>query len=133
MGVIAVSNRVLYPPDRIGFVNDGMFGHAWINSPLGKTTSKDDRRALTLVVDTQYFKGPVAYMLPEYYGKQSKWENNDGKFYPKVPTFASGGITTGGGAFEWSTVPVYGYQSNTSRDIRIPKMQFFSMKIRRQC
>ena len=37
MGVIAVSNRLLYPPDGIGFVNDGMLGHAWINTPLGKT------------------------------------------------------------------------------------------------
>lgn len=123
MGVIAVSNRLLYPPDGIGFVNDGMFGHAWINTPIGKVRRTDWRRRLTLILDTKNFKGPVAYMLPEYYGNQSKWQNNDGKYYP-TDTFVNKGMTTGGGAFEWSTVPVYGHQSDSSRDIRIPKMQF---------
>ena len=122
-GVIAISNRLLYPPDGIGFVNDGMFGHAWINTPIGRINHQDSRRRLTLILDTENFKGPVAYMLPEYYDIQSKWQNNDGEYYPKE-TFTNTGMTTGGGAFEWSTVPVYGHHSDSSRDIRIPKMQF---------
>ena len=123
MGVIAVSNRLLYPPDGIGFVNDGMFGHAWINTPMGKVKRNDQRRALTLIVDTENFKGPVAYMLPEYYHIQSKWQDQNGNYHP-VETFANSGMNTGGGAFEWSTVPIHGHQSDDSRDVRIPKMQF---------
>lgn len=123
MGVIAVSNSLLYPPDGIGFVNDGMFGHAWINTPLGKTRKKDGRRNLTLILDTKNFKGPVAYMLPEYYGIQSKWQDQNGNYHPSK-TFSNTGMTTGGGAFEWSTTPVYGHQSDFARRIRIPKMQF---------
>ena len=123
MGVIAVSNQLLYPPDGIGFVDDGMFGHAWINTPIGKIKRSDFRRRLTLILDTKNFKGPVAYMLPEYYDRQSKWQHTDGKFYPK-DTFANTGMTTGGGAFEWAAVPVHGYSIDSSRDICIPKMQF---------
>lgn len=123
MGVIAVSNHLLYPPDGIGFLNEGMLGHAWINSPIGKVDNNDNRRFLTLILDTDNFKGPVAYMLPEYYGKQSKWEYPEGTYHPQH-TFGDSGITTGGGAFEWSSVPVVGFQESSQRKVRIPNMQF---------
>jgi len=123
MGVIAVSNRLLYPPDGIGFVDDGMLGHAWINTPLGKVEKNDENRRLTLILDTNNFKGPVAYMLPEWYDVQTKWQDQNGNYHP-AETFTNTGMSTGGGAFEWSTVPVYGHNSKQTRNIRIPKMQF---------
>mmetsp|Transcript_30867 Transcript_30867/g.36000 ORF Transcript_30867/g.36000 Transcript_30867/m.36000 type:complete len:776 (-) Transcript_30867:158-2485(-) len=122
LGVIMVTNRLLYPPDGIGFVNDGMFGHAWINTPLGKIKNKDQKRSVTLILDTENFKGPVAYMLPDYYHMTSQWEDQNGNRHPQQ-TFSNTGMNTGGGAFEWSSVPVYGHQGD-ERKIRIPKMQF---------
>eukprot|EP00594_Rhizosolenia_setigera_P013921 CAMPEP_0178960270 /NCGR_PEP_ID=MMETSP0789-20121207/12867_1 /TAXON_ID=3005 /ORGANISM="Rhizosolenia setigera, Strain CCMP 1694" /LENGTH=787 /DNA_ID=CAMNT_0020643593 /DNA_START=82 /DNA_END=2445 /DNA_ORIENTATION=+ len=124
-GVIIVSNSLLYPPDGIGFTNEGMFGHAWINTPLGKKSDDDTDRFVSLILDTDNFKGPVAYMLPEYYRETSQWSDLDGNKHPDASeTFANSGMTTGGGAFEWSTTPVYGHQDGNNRNIRIPKMQF---------
>jgi hypothetical protein len=123
LGVIAVSNRLLYPPDGIGFIDDGMFGQAWINTPIGKLKRSDKKRALTLIVDTKNFKGPIAYMLPDYYDVQGKWKDQNGDSHP-IQNFSNTGMNTGTAAFEWSTVPVYGHQSDSSRDFRMPKMQF---------
>ena len=124
LGVIAVSNRLLYPPDGIGFVDDGMLGHAWINTPIGKIRNNDKKRSLTLILDAKNFKGPVAYMLPEYYGSQSKWTDQNGEEHPKE-TFTNVGMNTGGGAYEWNDVPIVGHTNNDkTRDIRIHKMQF---------
>lgn len=124
MGVIAVSNSLLYPPDGIGFEkeSEGMLGHAWINSPIGKIHKDDDRRFLTLILDTKNFKGPIAYMLPEYYGVQSKWADQDGVLHP-VETFMNSGMTTGGGAWEWSTFPAFANQDSDERTVRIPKIK----------
>ena len=67
-GVIPVNNRFLVAPDGIAFENEGMLGQAWLDAPLGRTYVGDSRRFWTLVLDTENFRGPVAYLLPEYWG-----------------------------------------------------------------
>ena len=69
-GVVALSNRFLIAPDGIAFQNEGMLGQAWIDTPVGKKSPSDDgagRRSWTLVLNTDNFKGPVAFMLPDYW------------------------------------------------------------------
>jgi len=122
LGVIVATNRLLYPHDGISFSGDGMFGHAWINSPLGKTKNADKSRSIALILDTKNFKGPVVYMLPKYYERTSQWEDQNGNYHPQK-TLANTGMNTGGGAFEWHTVPVYGHQGD-ERKVRLPNMQF---------
>jgi hypothetical protein len=80
LGVIVVSNRLLVPPDNIAFSNEGMMGHAWIDTPIGKTRASDNRKALTLIMDTANFKGPIAFILPDYFGNQGKWQDKNGEY-----------------------------------------------------
>lgn len=122
LGVIVVTNRLLYPHDGISFSGDGMFGHAWINTPFGKTQKNDKKRSITLILDTKNFKGPVAYMLPKYYLRTSQWKDQNGNYHPKQ-TLGNTVMRTGGASFEFGYVPVYGHQ-DSQRKIRLPNMQF---------
>ena len=130
LGVIVVSNSYLLPADGIAFEGEGMLGQAWIDTPLGVfdeeviyTQSSRKNRHWSLVLDTKNFKGPVAYLLPEYWAETGKWVNFDGQVYPEED-FAKTGMKTGGGAFEWHTIPALGEkEDNGDIYIRIPKMR----------
>ena len=130
LGVIPVSNRLLIAPDGIAFQSEGMLGQAWVDTPLGWTSDADassGRRFWSLVLDTANFKGPVGYLLPEYWSSttHSKWQDStSGSFHPSSD-FGNSGMNTGGGAFEWHTIPVVGSQGATASDrtIRIPQMR----------
>ena len=76
-----------------------------------------------MILDTKNFKGPVSYLLPEYWAETGKWVNFDGNVYPKED-FAKTGMQTGGGAFEWHTIPALGEKvKDGDIYIRIPKMR----------
>ena len=62
------TNRFLIAPDGIAFQNEGMLGQAWIDTPVGKKSPSDaGRRSWTLVLNTDNFKGQVAFMHPDYW------------------------------------------------------------------
>ena len=130
LGVIIVSNSYLLPLDGIAFDGEGMLGQAWIDTPLGVfdeeqifTQSSRKNRHWSLILDTKNFKGPIAYILPEFWAETEKWVNFDGKVYPEED-FSKTGINTGGGAFEWHTIPVLGEKEKDGDIyIRIPKMR----------
>ena len=57
--------------------------------------------------------------LPRY----SKWTDQAGSHHP-TSDFGNSGMKTGGGAFEWHTVPAAGLQTDDGKQfIRIPKMR----------
>jgi hypothetical protein len=62
-------------------------------------------------------------MLPDYWaGPGSKWQTGDGAMQPGKD-FGNVGMKSGGGVFEWHTVPVAGEQTGARRLFRVPKMQ----------
>jgi hypothetical protein len=77
-GVAQLSNRLLFPPD--GILLDakdekgGLFGYGYLNLPLAdpkeKTEGKDiptGGNCWTLFLNTNNFKGPVAFFLPYFW------------------------------------------------------------------
>ena len=117
-------NSYVLPPEGIAFEKNGMLGQAWIDTPLGvfDEESKSSRH-WSLILDTDNLKGPIAYFLPEFWAQTGKWANYDGKMYP-TNDFSKTGMKTGGGAFEWHTIPVLGKKlSSGDVFVKIPKMQ----------
>ena len=124
IGLIPVLNSYVLPPEGIAFEKNGMLGQAWIDTPLGvfDEESKSSRH-WSLILDTDNLKGPIAYFLPEFWAQTGKWANYDGQMYP-TSDFSKTGMKTGGGAFEWHTIPVLGKKSSSGDVfVKIPKMQ----------
>lgn len=106
MGIAQLSNRILVPPDGFTFINnpDGKFlGYAWMalsftDAKPGPPPTGD--QSWTLFLNSENFKGPVAYYIPETWSKISKDYHEDyGRGLDARP-----GVM-GGGAMEINTVP----------------------------
>ncbi len=126
MGIAQLSNRILVPPDGLTFVGnpDGQFlGYAWMALPLtdaveGPPPTGD--QSWTLFLNSQNFKGPVAYYIPETWSKLSK---------DYTPIYGRGldarPAEMGGGAIEINTVPkIVAENEGDTVFYKIPQMKY---------
>lgn len=127
LGVAQLSNRLLIPPDALPFEGnpDGAFmGYAYMALPLtdayqnAKVTVGN--QSWTCFINTENFKGPIAYYLPETWTKFSE-------LYPALEgrgLDAREGIINGG-AMEINTVPSFRqYDADSTLYVKIPKLNF---------
>ncbi len=146
MGIAQLSNRILVPPDGFTFINnpDGKFlGYAWMalsfmDAKQGPPPTGD--QSWTLFLNSQNFKGPVAYYIPETWSKISKDYHQDyGHGLDARP-----GVM-GGGAMEINTVPrmdekrsgdttfykipqLFFHVDNQGRSILVQDVKYYSKK-----
>ena len=127
LGVAQLSNRLLIPPDALTFEgspNGEFMGYAYMALPL--TDAYDNSKvsvgnqSWTCFINTENFKGPIAYYLPETWTKLSE-------LYPEVEgrgLDARAGIIHGG-AMEINTVPSFRqYDQDSTLYVKIPKLSF---------
>lgn len=126
LGIAQLHNRLLIPPDALTFEGDpkGEFmGYSYMALPFtdayGETTPTGDQ-GWTCFINTENFKGPIAYYLPETWSKVSKdYPIINGRGLDARP-----GIIRGG-AMEINTVPHF---ESTDKDgnvyVKIPKLNF---------
>ena len=126
MGIAQLSNSILVPPDGLTFTGnpDGQFlGYAWMALPFmdekeGPPPTGD--QSWTLFLNSENFKGAVAYYIPETWSKISKEYTAD---YKRGLDARPG--EAGGGAMEINTVPRMDAKiSGDTFFYKIPKIQF---------
>ncbi len=126
MGIAQLSNRILVPPDGMTFEgepNGEFLGYAWMALPLmdgSKGTTPTGDQSWTLFLNSNNFKGPVAYYIAETWTKIAQG-------YPEASghTLDVRPGVTGAGAMEINTVPKL--ELKTSEDstyYKIPALQF---------
>jgi len=119
LGLAALSNQMVMPPDGFAMERDGMLGVAYVKTPFGKKSEDDTHNYWTVVVDSENFAGPLAYWLPEYWQRrQSGWEKK-GAILEDIGTVKT--MRGGAGAFEWNTIFTY---KDGQGDYKLPKMAF---------
>lgn len=111
LGLAAVSNRLLIPPDGFTFPLpphcSGMLGNAWMALPLTPERAAKDGRPTgnlcwTLFLESDNFAGPVAFWIPEIWSElSSTYRTIDGRGLDSRP-----GLTRGA-AMEVNTVPYF--------------------------
>ncbi|MFI5384593.1 MAG: hypothetical protein ACHQ50_00575 [Fimbriimonadales bacterium] len=130
MGIAQLSSHILVPPDgftfRSGTCGD-LLGYAWMALPLTepKTTTaglpvSTGNQCWTLFLNTENFKGPVAFYTP------ATWSRISRQYPPAVGRGldARPGLVTGG-AIEINTVPrLVGHTTDGTTFTRIPGLQF---------
>ncbi len=127
LGVAQLSNRLLIPPDALTFEGNphGEFmGYAYMALPF--TDSYNNSKVAvgnqnwTCFINTENFKGPIAYYLPETWTKLSA-------VHPELEgrgLDARAGIIHGG-AMEINTVPSFRqYDHDSILYVKIPKLNF---------
>ncbi|GAA0880793.1 hypothetical protein GCM10009119_37630 [Algoriphagus jejuensis] len=127
MGIAQLSNRLVVPPDGITFEGDleGRFlGYTHMMLPLTEAkaipTPTGDQ-SWTLFLNSENFKGPVAFYIPEMWSRLSK----DYKAIEGMGLDAREGTMGGGGAMEINTVPSFEMiDKNGDLFIKIPQLQF---------
>ncbi|MEZ5044017.1 MAG: hypothetical protein R2828_29245 [Saprospiraceae bacterium] len=126
LGIAQLHNRILIPPDGLTFEGEpqGAFmGYAYMALPFtdayGETTPTGDQ-SWTCFINTENFKGPIAYYLPETWSKVSKnYPIINGRGLDARP-----GIIRGG-AMEINTVPHF--ESKDRQGVlftKIPELKF---------
>ncbi|MEL7497644.1 MAG: hypothetical protein AAFN77_08550 [Planctomycetota bacterium] len=128
LGIAQLSNRLVVPPDGMTFEAEAsgkILGNAWMVLDLAPEDNQGDKtptgnNCWTLFLNTDNFKGPVAFWIPETWSQLSR----------RYPTINGRGLDArpglmGSGAMEVNTVP---YFESTSKDgtgfSRIPPIQF---------
>lgn len=120
MNVVQLSNRLLLPPDGISFDStEGMVGYGWLNTPFGKVSEGDGRNFWSLVFDTENFKGPVLYILPEFYAEREP--DVEVGWIPDLGNGATG-LQMGESSAEVQLVPTY--LSDDAQTWKLPRMKF---------
>lgn len=129
-GIAQLSSRLLVPPDGLTFragTAGKLFGYAWMALPL--TAAKSTTAGLpvttgdqswTLFINSQTFKGPVAFYTP------ATWSRVSRRYPPAIGRGldARPGLVTGG-AIEINTVPRFISQDDKGTTYtRIPTLQF---------
>ena len=105
LGMAALSNQLVVPPNGIFVPNDGMLGVAYIKTPFGKVDPSDDSNLWTAVLDATNFAGPLSYYIPQH------WTGRNAG-YPYPPTTVKDmsnieRVQAGSGAFEWGQQHTY--------------------------
>lgn len=128
MGIVQISNRLVVPPDGLTFkrgTNGEMFGTAWMALPLIDSHAAYHRqptgdKSWTFFVNSQSFKGPVAFWIPDTWSAISKgYAPAAGRTLDIRP-----GVMAGG-AMEVNTVPYFSSKDrHGTRYSRIPKLLF---------
>ncbi|WP_334114114.1 hypothetical protein, partial [Paucihalobacter sp.] len=127
LGVAQLSNRLLIPPDALPFEgnpNGEFMGYAYMALPFTdayhNTKVQVGNQNWTCFINTENFKGPIAYYLPETWSKFSEQ-------YPEIEgrgLDAREGIINGG-AMEINTVPSFRqYDNDSTLYVKIPKLNF---------
>jgi hypothetical protein len=127
LGVAQLSNRLLIPPDALTFKGnpDGEFmGYSYMALPFTdayhNTKVAVGNQSWTCFINTENFKGPIAYYLPETWSKFSE-------IHPELEgrgLDAREGIIDGG-AMEINTVPSFmQYDADSTMYVKIPKLNF---------
>ena len=119
-----MANSYILPPEGVPFKGEGMFGLAYIDTPLGAYDKHSlQHKHWTIILDTKNFKGPLSYYLPEYWSQVGKWTNTDGKKYPPSD-YSKLGMKTSHFGFEFGYIPALG-EKTAAGDVfvKIPKMQ----------
>jgi hypothetical protein len=127
MGIAQLSNRLLVPPDGLTFedgANGKVLGNAWMVLPFTKQTEGPSvptgNQSWTLFLNSQNFKGPVAFFIPQTWSRLSQG----------YPTIVGRGLDArpglmGSGAMEVNTVPYFEAKDRSGTTYtRIPKIQF---------
>jgi hypothetical protein len=130
MGIAQLSPWLLIPPDGLTFRNGTcgeLFGYAWMVLPLTETKTataqlpvSTGNQSWTLFINSQNFKGPVAFYTPVTWSRISR------RHPPAIGRGldARPGVVTGG-AIEVNTVPRFTSQdAKGARYTRIPRLQF---------
>ena len=105
LGMAALSNQMVVPPNGIFVPNDGLLGVAYIKTPFGKVDPTDDSNLWTAVLDATNFAGPLSYYIPQH------WTGRNAG-YPYPPTTVKDmsnieRVQAGAGAFEWGQQHTY--------------------------
>jgi hypothetical protein len=127
MGIAQLSNRIVVPPDGITFEGDleGRFlGYTHMMLPLTEARpgpAPTGNQSWTLFLNSDNFKGPVAFYIPEMWSRLSK----EYKAIEGMGLDAREGTMGGGGAMEINTVPSFEMKDkNGDLYIKIPQLQF---------
>lgn len=127
LGIAQLSNRILVPPDGITFEGDleGRFlGYTHMMLPLTEakpSSPPTGNQSWTLFLNSENFKGPVAFYIPEMWSRLSK----EYKAIEGMGLDAREGTMGGGGAMEINTVPSFELTDvNGDLFIKIPQLQF---------
>jgi len=126
-GLIQISNQILMPPDGMTLIEDNsapQLGITWhaLNLPRFDRVfgSKAGDNSWTLFMNASNFKGPVAFVAPQF------WV--DGSLTNSLQTNLTldkrPGLT-GGLASEWAQIPYYKYTDSAGKIYtKIPEIQF---------
>jgi hypothetical protein len=127
LGIAQLSNRIVVPPDGITFEGDlgGKFlGYTHMMLPLTEARPgppPTGNQSWTLFLNSENFKGPVAFYIPEMWSRLSK----EYKAIEGMGLDARPGTMGGGGAMEINTVPSFEMSDqNGDLYIKIPQLQF---------
>lgn len=126
-GLIQISNQILMPPDGMTFDEDleaPQLGVTWHNLKLPRFDhafgSKSGDNSWTLFMNTSNFKGPLAFVAPQF------WV--DGSIKNPVQTNMTLDKKTGevgGLASEWNAIPYYKLVNSDGKTYtKIPDIQF---------
>ena len=127
LGIAQLSNRLLIPPDALTFEGepDGEFmSYAYMALPFTDAYNNGivevGDQSWTAFINTENFKGPIAFYLPETWAKLSeRYPLIEGRGLDARP-----GIINGG-AMEINTVPHFeATSSDGTQYIKVPKLNF---------
>jgi hypothetical protein len=126
-GLIQISNQILMPPDGMTFEEDdsapqlGVTWHA-LNLPRFDRAfgSKAGDNSWTLFMNTSNFKGPIAFVAPQFWVDGSLTNSLQNNLTLDKRPGATGGL-----ASEWASIPYYKYTDSAGKIYsKIPEIQF---------
>ena len=126
-GIIQISNQIVMPPDGMTFDADNtgpQLGVTWHSLKLPRFDrafgSKAGDNSWTLFMNSKNFKGPIAFVAPQFWVDGSK--SNP---LQRNLTLDKRPGQTGGLASEWNSIPLYTYTELGGKVVtKIPELQF---------
>jgi len=126
-GLIQISNQILMPPDGMTFAEDNsapQLGITWHSLNLPRFDhafgSKAGDNSWTLFMNSSNFKGPVAFVAPQFWIDGSISNSLQTNLTLDKRTGLTGGL-----ASEWAQIPYYKYTDSAGKIYtKIPEIQF---------
>ena len=126
-GLIQISNQILMPPDGMTFEEDNsapQLGVTWhaLNLPRFDRAfgSKAGDNSWTLFMNTSNFKGPIAFVAPQFWVDGSLTNSLQNNLTLDKRPGATGGL-----ASEWASIPYFKYTDSAGKIYtKIPEIQF---------